>query len=265
MTEPLLLKLSAGIIQAAMLYFFNADEYEFHAKAVAYMERDIDLNEISDGKLYLANDMVKTGCSDCAGCSSCCRGMGDSIILDPYDMYSLEEGLHLTFEELMEGRISLNVVDGIILPNLRMQEDGDCCVFLSQEGRCAIHAFRPGFCRMFPLGRIYEENSFHYFLQIHECPYPNKTKVKLKKWLGIPELGKYEAYIKEWHYFLKGIQEMIKETQNHAIIKNLNMYLLNQFYVKPYEVGMKEKAEPGFYQQFYQRMDEAGEIVRSYR
>ena len=39
------------------------------------MEREIDLKEISDGKLYEANDMVKAGCDDCRGCSSCCRGM----------------------------------------------------------------------------------------------------------------------------------------------------------------------------------------------
>lgn len=53
------------------------------------MLRDIDLNEISDGRLYTANDMVKADCMGCQGCSSCCQGMGDSIVLDPYDMYRL--------------------------------------------------------------------------------------------------------------------------------------------------------------------------------
>ena len=33
------------------------------------MKRDIDIKEISDGKLYTANDMVKTDCHDCIGCS----------------------------------------------------------------------------------------------------------------------------------------------------------------------------------------------------
>ena len=41
------------------------------------MEREIDLKEISDGKLYSANDMVKAGCDDCKGCSDCCRGVFD--------------------------------------------------------------------------------------------------------------------------------------------------------------------------------------------
>lgn len=223
------------------------------------MEREIDLNQISDGKLYLANDMVRTGCNECAGCSSCCRGMGDSIILDPYDMYSMEQGLGVTFESLMEDKITLNVVDGIIQPNIKMQQGNDCCAFLNEAGRCSIHAFRPGFCRMFPLGRIYEEDTFRYFLQVHECAYPNKTKVKVKKWLEIPELGKYEDYVRRWHFFLKEVQEIIKKTENDGIIKSLNMYLLNQFYVKMYDVT------EDFYHQFEQRMEEAGEIVKSYR
>ena len=31
------------------------------------MKRNVDLNEISDGRLYSANDMVKVECGDCAG------------------------------------------------------------------------------------------------------------------------------------------------------------------------------------------------------
>ena len=229
------------------------------------MEREIDLKEISDGRLYSAKDMVKAACNDCAGCFLCCQGMGNSILLDPYDIFQLEKGLGVTFEKLLEDALELNVVDGIICPNLKMQEAGEQCIFLSTEGRCSIHNFRPGFCRMFPLGRIYEEGSFRYFLQVHECPYPNKTKVKLKKWLEIPELGRYETYIKDWHYFLKDVQEIIKETQNDLIIKNLNMYLLNLFYVKAYETDMKENEAAAFYRQFYQRLEEAKETVKTYR
>ena len=100
------------------------------------MEREIDLKQVSDGKLYQANDMVKAGCNDCAGCSLCCREMGNSIILDPYDIYHMTKGLNMGFEELMINKIELNVVDGIIQPNLKMQEGKDCCGFLSEEGRC---------------------------------------------------------------------------------------------------------------------------------
>lgn len=222
------------------------------------MEREIDLKQVSDGKLYQANDMVKAGCNDCAGCSLCCREMGNSIILDPYDIYHMTKGLNMGFEELMIDKIELNVVDGIIQPNLKMQEGKDCCGFLSEEGRCTIHAFRPGFCRMFPLGRIYEENDFHYFLQIHECPYQNKTKVKLKKWLEIPQLSRYESYIRRWHYFLKDVQKILRETENDAVVKNLNLFLLKHFYIKPYET---EENEKDFFEQFEERLREAKEII----
>lgn len=40
------------------------------------MKRNVNLEEISDGRLYDENDMVKAGCDDCKGCSACCRGMG---------------------------------------------------------------------------------------------------------------------------------------------------------------------------------------------
>lgn len=228
------------------------------------MEREIDLTQISDGRLYSAKDLVKVGCNECAGCSLCCHGMGKSIILDPYDMYHLEKGLSVTFEELMESSIELNVVDGIIQPNLKMQEK-DCCSFLNESERCSIHEFRPGFCRMFPLGRIYEEGSFQYFLQIHECPHPGKTKVKLKKWLGIPMLDSYEAYIKEWHYFLKDVQEIIKGMKSDELIKNMNLYLLNQFYIISYVNGTEGEEEADFYRQFYERLNEAREKMAFYR
>ncbi len=213
------------------------------------MIREIDIDEISDGLRYNKDSLVKIGCNDCKGCSDCCRGMGDSIILDPYDIYSLSAGTGMDFGTLMNGFITLNVVDGIIMPNIKMREDTEGCGFLREDGRCSIHEYRPGFCRLFPLGRIYENGSFTYFNQIHECNYPNKTKVKVKNWLGIPSLGEYEKYINAWHDFIKNMQEKIKNNSNDEYIKNLNMMILNKFYVLPYDKSVS------FYEQFYYRME----------
>ena len=44
------------------------------------MLRNIDLDEISDGKLYTAGDLAKVGCQDCEGCCDCCCQMRDTII-----------------------------------------------------------------------------------------------------------------------------------------------------------------------------------------
>ena len=53
------------------------------------MRRNIRLEDISDGKLYTAEDMVKADCRGCEGCSACCHGMGSSILLDPWDIWLL--------------------------------------------------------------------------------------------------------------------------------------------------------------------------------
>ena len=171
--------------------------------------------------------------------------MGSSITLDPVDIFRLCTGLKTDFAGLMADKIELNIVDSLILPNLKMTGKGEACIFLNAEGRCSIHPFRPGICRMFPLGRFYEDGSFKYFLQVHECPKPNKAKVKVKKWLDIAELKQYEQYIRDWHYYLKDLEKQVKADPEQ--IRPVSMELLNRFYVEPYE------QESDFYGQFYER------------
>lgn len=211
------------------------------------MERNVDMAEISDGKRYTSNDLAKLGCGDCAGCSKCCHGMGESIILDPYDIYSLTTNLKMTFGELIKEKISLSVSDMIILPHLNLKAENEGCFFLDGNGRCSIHSFRPGICRLFPLGRIYEDDSFSYFLQTDECAKTNRTKVKIKKWLGIPNLNEYENYINTWHYFLKNMKAFLEEQNNESIAKKINVYILKIFFEEPYK-------DEDFYTQFSQRM-----------
>lgn len=213
------------------------------------MKREVSLDEISDGRLYSSNDMAKADCQGCVGCSACCSGMGTSIVLDPLDVYRLTSNLNYTFEGMLNEKLELNIVDGLILPNLRMTGEKESCVFLNEEGRCSIHPFRPGICRLFPLGRFYENGGFKYFLQIHECPKENKTKVKIKKWLDMPELKKYEEFTVNWHYFLLDVQGKIADDPES--MKEISMYVLNQFYVKAYQFT------EDFYTEFTKRLEEA--------
>ena len=217
------------------------------------MERRIDLAEISDGKLYGAEDMVKADCGDCEGCSACCQGMGDSILLDPYDICRLSEGLGKSFEELMKEAVGLKMADGLILPYLKMTGEKEACSFLNSEGRCSIHTFRPGFCRLFPLGRLYENGSFRYFLQAGECQKEPKTKVKLKKWLDTPELSRYEKFVNDWHYFLEAVEHILGDLSNEATAKKINLYILQNFFLQPWSGD--------FYEEFDRRLAEARRMI----
>ena len=174
--------------------------------------------------------------------------MGNSIVLDPLDIHRLTTGLQKSCEELLNSCLELNVVDGVILPNLRMTGKEEACVFL-RGGRCSIHSIRPGLCRLFPLGRFYENHSFQYFLQIHECPAPGKNKVKIRKWIDTPDIKRYEKFIADWHYFLKPLQEYAMDFEHGENIQKLSMLILQQFYLKPYA------ADGDFYQEFYGRLN----------
>ena len=81
----------------------------------------------------------------------------------------------------------------------------------------------------------------------------NKTKVKLKKWFDTENLAVYEKYINAWHYFTRDIQQML-ETQSEESAKKINMYLLNEFYIVPYENN-------DFYGEFYSRLDKIKRAV----
>lgn len=220
------------------------------------MRRDVSLEEISDGKLYGANDMVKADCQDCTGCSDCCQGMGDTLVLDPLDVYRLGCSLGKSCEELAAICMDFDVADGNILPHLRMTGRDEQCVFLNKEGRCSIHPIRPGFCRLFPLGRYYQDGGFQYFLQIHECKKTNRSKIKVKKWIDTPDLKQYEKFVADWHYFLLDVQKVLYDAQDPDLIRNLNLYVVNSFYQKPYDPQMD------FYSQFYQRLEKGRELLK---
>lgn len=220
------------------------------------MEREIDMKEVSDGRLYSLKDMVKADCGGCQGCSDCCESMGSTIILDPFDVWRLTAGLKMSFDELLQEKLQLNVQEGVILPNMRTDGGNERCRFLSREGRCTIHSLRPGLCRIFPLGRYYENHSFQYFLQVHECKKQPKLKVKVQKWIDTPDPRRNGQFIIDWHYFLKDLSARLETADSGEYQKMVNLYILKSFYQKPWE------EEKDFYEQFYERLEEAKEILK---
>lgn len=208
-------------------------------------------------KLYGNNDMVKVGCRDCMGCCDCCRDMGNSIWLDPYDVWQLTKSLSKSFEMLLQKEVELHVESGLILPNIHMRgEDMPQCSFLDADGRCSIHAFRPGLCRLFPLGRNYENGRLSYFLLEDACPVPNKSKQKINKWLGIPRLKEYEQFLTDWHALTKQLRTLFADGRaDETVIKAINLYFLQTFYMDAY-------SEKDFYPQFELRMQKMKDYLQ---
>ena len=76
-----------------------------------------------------------------------------------------------------------------------------------------------------------------------------------KKWIDTPELRKYEKFVADWHYFLLDVQEVLYGATDAQLIKNLNLYVVNRFYLKPYEKNQD------FYEQFEERLKEGRQLL----
>ena len=154
-----------------------------------------------EARFYDLNDLVRADCHDCHGCSSCCREMGDTILLDPYDAYQFQKQGKPMSGLLESGAAALTVWEGMILPHLLMNAATGACSFLNGDGRRGIHEFRPGMCRLFPLGRNFEDGKMNYFLLEHACENRNRSKIRVSRWLGIEPPEKYHRFVLEWHDF----------------------------------------------------------------
>lgn len=207
--------------------------------------------------------MAKIYCEKCNGCGDCCHGMTDTIHLDPWDVHQLTAGLGKDFEELRAGGIlALHTEEGMILPHLCMRESGEgACPLLTADGRCSIHPFRPGYCRLFPLGRDYDAatQTFRYFVVDNGCDMPGKMKMKISKWLGIQGLPRYERYVSEWHYFCRDVKRYMKTAEDEDFVRQLNLFLLKVFYLTPYVVP--EDGSRDFYDLFEMRLRQARGVI----
>ena len=143
------------------------------------------LDKISDGRLYDIEDVVKADTCGCDGCSDCCKDVGDLVVLTPFDIYEITNYLNMDFDKLIGDKIVLRENNKIVLPYLKMQENNKNCSFLDEKGRCTIHLKRPNICRLFPLGRAYQDNDFKYFLQVDNCPKDELKDVKVSQWINI--------------------------------------------------------------------------------
>lgn len=213
-----------------------------------------DLHEISDGKIYTLHDMVRAA-GGCAGCHACCEKMGTSIILDPLDIFLLTKNRDMTLDQMIDESIELNVSEGLILPNLKMAGEKECCAFLKEDGRCRIHPFRPGLCRVFPLGRMYDEDRLDYFLQKDACRREGRSKTKVSKWLDMPELRKNQQFLTDWHRLKKELEAAVLEMKEETAVRTLNLFVLKTFYLTPYD------RTKDFYQQFYERLTQTKKVL----
>ena len=73
--------------------------------------------------------------------------------------------------------------------------------------------------------------------------------------MDTPNLRRYEQFICDWHYLLEDVEERIAQEEDETVIRNINLFLLKLFYMKPYG------AEQDFYPQFEERLAQAKDVL----
>ena len=186
-------------------------------------------------RTFTSNDLARISSPSCEGCGECCRGMGDTIVLDPYDAHMLAYGLGRDFASLLNREIELHLENGVILPHLAMKGPAEACSFLGGDGRCGIHAIRPGICRLYPLARQYTDDGVRYFVLRDACAGHAMSKVRIRQYLGIPDLPEYERFKNDWFHFLSDAETAAQTAKDDQTRKELGLFLLETFFLRPYD------------------------------
>lgn len=209
------------------------------------------LDGISDGKLYDIEDYVNADTCGCNGCYTCCHRVGDLVELTPFDAYEIVTHLNIPFDKLLGNKLALQKNNKIKLPYLKMVGDTEQCSFLSEVGRCTIHGHRPNICRLFPLGRVYENDDFKYFLQLNTCVMSELQPIKVSEWIGIKNYGENKNFILAWYKLLKALNFRLKFVYDDKELQAINAYVLDTFY------RIKIEEEEDFYTAFFRILPEA--------
>ena len=101
---------------------------------------------------YESHHAFKFNCHPGISCfTQCCQDI--NIILTPYDVLRLKNGLHISSNEFIDKYTLIIPKENHLIPLviLKMNENDKKCPFVSKENGCLVYKDRPWPCRMFPL------------------------------------------------------------------------------------------------------------------
>lgn len=144
-----------------------------------------------EAKVVELDDTIKFNCKRCGKCCSC----REDIILNPYDVYHIAQGLNTTPEEVLNKYCTIFTGANSCLPIVVLKEDErGLCPFLKffpAEGKfgCSINDFKPGVCALHPIGIVRsakqgEDNFTTGFIEVPSCStHGTDTEIKIRDFI----------------------------------------------------------------------------------
>lgn len=137
----------------------------------------------------------------CTMCGDCCRNRED-ILLSPQDLFKLANGLKIAPKDVVEkyGETYLGSTSRMPIVRLRSVGYDKHCAFLEGNG-CAVQAFKPTVCAMFPIGRFREygkdKEGISYMFTNPNCG--DKREIHtVRAWLGSYGISENDEFFLKW-------------------------------------------------------------------
>jgi Fe-S-cluster containining protein len=128
----------------------------------------------ADARVLAGSDLLQLTCG-AAGCSSTCCKATAPIVLNPYEIARICKATGTPYEDFLD---VLDTDRAKGFPLVMLPRD-PVCHFWTETG-CRVYQDRPLACRLFPLGRVFENGTSHIVLPAaNHCtglvPAPSKT------------------------------------------------------------------------------------------
>jgi Fe-S-cluster containining protein len=112
----------------------------------------------ADAAVLAETDPLQLSCGT-GGCASNCCKSGDPIVLNPYEIALICCESNMSYEDLLD-IVDTDRADGFPLVMLPREP---ACHFWTKQG-CSIYKARPLACRLFPIGRVYDNMQSRFVL-----------------------------------------------------------------------------------------------------
>ncbi len=168
-------------------------------------ERPVSLYQPQDAESLTLESRFQFRCHAGLACfNRCCRA--PTILLSPYDLLRLKQGLGLTSGEFLR-RFTLQVPEEssnlplVFIDAFRSPEGG--CPFLGAQG-CTVYAQRPAACRLFPVtmgSQLTEEGvRDHYFCRrLDYCRgFEGGVEWTVASWQADQGFVEFDRHRREW-------------------------------------------------------------------
>ena len=173
----------------------------------------------------------------CKRCSFCCDNT--IIQLYPFDIKNICNALNIITTEFHQHSIFKLDKDNILRCILKNRPK---CPF-NDNSNCKIYSSRPIRCRLFPIGRIFQNNEIQYVLSDKKCiGFDTGHKQTIKEWLEQEKVTEYDELTKKWNNFIIKLKsnKLIKQKPFQVIFKKI-FYDFDDKLIKQYREKLRKE------------------------